>query len=123
MTPPAPTPKVWAWYRAFCASLALLNVGLAGIGIWFVVSAEALQSEFFRAGIVAQVGWLAIGTGVLFCGLNTAMIFLPRKPWAWQAHYVNILLAGCTICLAPVCIPLGIAWLKPEVRRAFGMHP
>lgn len=123
MTDPGPTPKVWVWYRLFCAALALFNLGLAAIGIWFVAAAGSLQTEFLQEGIVRQVGWLAIATGVIFFGLNLAMIFLPRKPWAWQAHYVNIVLAGCTLCLAPICIPLGIAWLKPEVRRAFGMNP
>lgn len=111
----------WTWVRGFCWLLAICNLGLAALGVAFVSRAEVLQSEFFTAEIVRQVGWLAVATGLFFAALNVAMAFLPRKPWVWVAHMINLVVPMLLICPAVLCIPLLVAWLKPETKAYFGI--
>lgn len=114
-------PRVIGWYRAYCIALALANVVLAAVGWWMYRDREQLRSDVFEPAVIGQVGVLTIVTGALFVVLNLLMMSLPRRPWAWVAHLINILVPIGLCCPIVVCLPLLIYWLKPEVKAYFGV--
>jgi len=68
-----------------------------------------------RAQTQAIAMFLGSVTCVAFYGTAT---FMPFKPWAWTFGLLVIALGvpGLTVF---VCLPLLLAWLKPEVKAAF----
>lgn len=46
--------------------------------------------------------------------------FLPRKSWVWVFGLVLICLGLSSACCLPVCIPLLIFWLKPDMKAFYG---
>jgi uncharacterized membrane protein len=113
--------KVWSLYRWFCYAIALLNIILAGTGAWMVSNANLLQNETVLTEVIAKVGWLAVGVGVLFALLNVGITLVPIAPWAYGIHYANLLLACCTLVLLPAALPLTFLWSKPETKAFFGV--
>lgn len=113
--------KTWSLYRWFCYLIAFFNIILAGIGAWMVSNADFLQSEIVQSEVIAKVGWLAIGVGLLFALLNVGITLIPISPWAYGVHYANLLLACCTVILLPAALPLVIRWSKPDTKAFFGV--
>ncbi len=99
--------------------------------IWFKIYSGILSFIYFLTFITSPLFLLSsdqesIIYGILFLILSIPLfiisilpIFLPKKPWVWIYSLVLIGL-GMTGCCFPVCIPLLIFWIKPEVKRYYG---
>jgi cell division protein FtsW (lipid II flippase) len=118
MTPP----PVWRWYVAFCWLLAAANFGLAILGLDMIRQPEKFTSEVFDLETIRQIGMLGLGTGIVFIVLNILMTRLPTKPWAWVTHLTNILVPMVFCCPIVICIPLLVAWMRPETKAHFGIE-
>jgi hypothetical protein len=70
---------------------------------------------------VSAVGWSLLAMGLVF---GTTALSLPHAPdnrKTWVAHLVHILFGATSCVLAPLCVPLLFAWLRPEVKAYFGV--
>jgi hypothetical protein len=100
-------------------ALMYLLVFVAGIVVMVLHEQLAQDKE------TPAIFWVAYGAfiaclGLAFGGAFVAALFLPAKPWVWVCHLVLISLGLTSVCCMPVCIPLLIQWLKPDVRAYFG---
>ena len=103
-------PRVVIWFKVYSAILSLIYF------FTFIISPFLLLSnddELIIYGLVFLILSIPL---LLICILP---IFLPRKPWVWIYSLVIIGL-GMTGCCFPVCIPILIFWIKPEVKRYYG---
>lgn len=129
MIPEPAEPRALFWYKIYCfgnAALQLIFV-VAGVAIRRFDADSYLQQNFpdsadqlrqtFNHAYFNQVGVSLILTGFAFCAINAIAPFLPRAKWAYQAHFVNLILGLC-VCF-PACIPLLIMWTKPDVRAYY----
>ena len=66
------------------------------------------------------MGAVFIILGLAFCFPYAIAPFLPRKSWVWVFGLVLICIGLTSLCCLPVCIPLLIAWLKPDVKQFYG---
>jgi hypothetical protein len=103
--------------------MGLMYVVVFGAGIVVTVMHDRFQDEETSA-----IFWIAYGAVIAFLGFAlagafVAALFLPPKPWVWVYHLVLICLGLSSVCCLPVCIPLLIQWLKPDVRTHFGRAP
>lgn len=110
-------PPVVAWTTAYEVAHGIAYVLLIGWGVMFLLldlprSTRERPPEVMFAMVV-------IGIGVALSLAFLAAPFLPRRPWVWGIHLALIGMGMMSICV-PVCIPLFIYWLKPEVRAWFG---
>lgn len=103
--------------------MSVMYVVVFGAGIVMMLMHKQLADEETSA-----IFWMAYGAFIAFLGLAldgvfVAALFLPAKPWVWVYHLVLICLGLSSVCCLPVCIPLLIQWLKPDVRAYFGRAP
>ena len=103
-------PKVVIWFKVYSAILSLIYF------FTFIISPFLLLSNEDDLIIMGFVFLILSIPLLLICILP---IFLPRKPWVWIYSLVIIGL-GMTGCCLPVCIPLLIFWIKPEVKKYYG---
>jgi hypothetical protein len=112
-----PKPPVYKWYVAYCIAMALLYVSLvfAGIVLGFIQPDPTMSAaEAKLMGVV----FIILGLG--FTAPYAAAPFLPRKSWVWVYGLVLICIGLGSLCCLPVCIPLLLAWLKPEMKAFYG---
>ncbi len=111
-------PKAIFWYQVYCWIMAAMYFVVAAIGaVLLVVPASALEMQevekYLTAGVCIVMGLpLMVACLVPFC-------FHPR-PWLWVYGIVLIALGLTSCCFWPICIPLLIYWLKPDVQGYFG---
>jgi hypothetical protein len=106
------------WFRVYCAVFALIAfVGALAMLRSLLKTAPSPDAGMAMA-FAMQGGLLLICLGLTT--LYTASFLLPRKPWVWTYDLVLIGLGMWHPCFWIVCIPLFIAWLKPEMRLHFG---
>ncbi len=115
---PQPTPGVYTWFVVYCvlnvlAAICLVCLGIVGLAI-DPAEIDASREEV----IIGSVVYLGCGTFMFFPYL--AAPFLPRRPWVWIYDLVLICLGMTSCACLPICIPLLIFWIKPEVRAYFG---
>ena len=103
-------PRVVIWFKVYSAILSLIYF------FTFIISPFLLLSNEDDLIIMGFVFLILSIPLLLICILP---IFLPRKPWVWIYSLVIIGL-GMTGCCFPVCIPLLIFWIKPEVKKYYG---
>jgi hypothetical protein len=121
---PAIKPPVVFWYKAYCVLMALVFIAGAAAGAALVLLHPQLPPEALgkmSGNEVVVRGVVLVVFCVLMFSANIAALFLPRRPWAWVYHLVNISLG-----LAPCCIftlPLFLLWLKPSLQEYFGYKP
>lgn len=97
--------------------MALLYGITAVMGIVFLFvepDPEMSEAEQRIMGVVFLI------MGLVFAAPYGAAPFLPRKSWVWVFGLVLICLGLSSLCCLPVCIPLLISWLKPEVKAFYG---
>ena len=112
-------PPAYKWFVVYCVLMALLYLVTAVMGIVFMVSApdpEMSPTESKVMGVVIFV----LGLG--FLAPYAAAPFLPRKSWVWVFGLVLICIGLSSACCLPVCIPLLIFWLKPEMKAFYGRN-
>lgn len=114
-----PRPRVIFWYRAYAAVMLLVSLALLA-GATFLAWAQTRPEVAMLPGsggaqTRAIAMFLVSVTCVAFYGTAT---FMPSKPWAWTFGLLVIALGvpGLTVI---VCLPLLLAWLKPDVKAAF----
>lgn len=123
-------PPSWKWYRTYCILMALLNLAGIAYGVAVLVGRIELPLPQTDDPDVAEamsrlapsIGWSLVVTGLAFVVLNVAILYLPRRPWAYGVHLINIVLGFMSCILIPLCIPLLVSWLKPQTKNKFGME-
>ena len=112
-------PRVIFWYRAYAAVMllgSLAFLGFATLVAWGLTRPEiAVRPGSAEAQTHAIILFLVSAACVAFYGVATLM---PLKPWAWTLGLLVIAL-GCPSVTVIVCVPLLLAWLKPNVKAAF----
>lgn len=103
-------PTVVIWFKFYCALMALIYVAAIFISL-------SLAFGGFK-GLV--IGVILAALSAVFVVVSALPIVLPVKPWVWVYGVVLIALGMTSACLLPVCIPLLIFWIKPEVKRYYG---
>lgn len=113
-----PAPQVWGWYVAYALSLAVVYLGcvVASVAVFVLGLVDGGRDSVE----LVLMGTLLTAISVPLMIACAAAPFLPRKPWAWVYHVVLICLGLTSACCLPVCIPLLLAFLKPEVKGWFG---
>jgi hypothetical protein len=111
------TPSAYKWYIVYCVLMALLYLATAAMGIAFLFIEPDRNTSEAEAKIM---GFTLLVLGLACFGVYAAAPFLPRKSWVWVFGLVLICLGLTSLCLLPVCIPLLLAWLKPEMKIFFG---
>ena len=110
-------PSAFTWYVVFCVLMALLYLSMTVMGILFMFT----QPERDMSDAEAKVmGAVFILMGLVFSAPFAIAPFLPRKSWVWVYGLVLICLGLSSVCCLPVCIPLLLAWLKPDMKAFFG---
>ena len=113
-----PCPQVIWWFKVYCAVLCLIYLALAGgSSIFFLADPADLempQSTAYLVGAVLLVAGLSF-----FAAYLLPFVIRPR-PWLWTYDLVLICGGMTSAFFLPVCIPLLIFWIKPEVKEFFG---
>lgn len=71
--------------------------------------------------VVLLAGWTFVGVGLVF---GIAAFTLPRTPdnkKTWTAHLVHLVFGMTSGILLPLCLPVFIAYLKPEVKEYYSI--
>ena len=114
-----PRPRVIFWYRAYAAFMLLVSLALLA-GATFLGWAQTRPEVAMLPGSGgAQTQAIAMFLGSVTCvAFYGTATFMPFKPWAWTFGLLVIALGvpGLTVF---VCLPLLLAWLKPDVKAAF----
>ena len=111
------TPAVYIWFVVYCILMALVYLALAGMGVVYMFIEPEKDMSAAEAKIMGSV---FIVLGLVFFIPYALGPFLPHKPWAWVFGLVLICIGLTSACCLPVCIPLLIFWLKPEMKSFFG---
>lgn len=117
-----PAPPVIMWYRAYCLLATVLAVGgvaIAGARVLFHTHIDLPKTPDLPGMDDVNVGTqslLLMAISILYFGINLTALLLPRRPWAWLYHLVNIALGLGNI----IAIPLLVFWLKPETQIYYG---
>ena len=110
---PGQKPAVWFWYVCYCLAMALLYLLLTGMGLVTVAFGGVESSDSYVVGTIFIIFCLP------FALLFGAAPFLPPTKLAWIYGFVTIGLGLTSCCTLPICIPLLLQWIKPEVRAYF----
>ena len=113
----SPTPPVYKWFVAYCILMALMYLTLAVMGVVF----GFIEPERDMSAAEAKImGVVFVILGLVFFVPYAAAPFLPRQSWVWVLGLVLICIGLTSLCCLPVCIPLLISWLKPEMKAFYG---
>lgn len=111
-------PAALMWFKVYAGALGLVYVATAALSLVYLFMDPA---DLAMSRVEARV----FGALLLVMGLGLAAgcllpLFLAPKPWVWTYDLVVICLGLTSCCCMPICIPLLIAWLKPEMKAYFG---
>jgi MFS family permease len=112
-----PTPPVYKWFVVYCILMALGYLTLAVMGIVFGFIEPDREMSAAEAKLMGSVFLIM---GLVFFVPYALVPFLPRKSWVWVFGLVLICIGLTSLCCLPVCIPLLISWLKPEMKKFYG---
>lgn len=113
-------PPAYKWYVAYCVCMALLYVLTLGMGVVLLFIEPDQDMSEAEARIM---GGVFIVLGLVFAVPFAAAPFLPRQSWVWVFGLVLICFGLTSACCLPVCIPLLIHWLKPEMKDFYSRNP
>ena len=111
------TPAVYKWFVVYCILMALAYLTLAVMGIVFGFIEPDREMSAAEAKLM---GVVFVILGLALCFPYAVAPFLPRKSWVWVFGLVLICIGLTSLCCLPVCIPLLIHWLKPEMKAFYG---
>ena len=111
------TPPIFKWYVVYCVLMALGYLALSVMGVAFMFMEPERDMSAEEAKVMGAV---FIILGLAFCFPYAIAPFLARKSWVWVFGLVLICVGLTSLCCLPVCIPLLIAWLKPDVKKFYG---
>jgi hypothetical protein len=113
-----PRPEVVIWFKIYCGALCVLYLGVAALSlVYFMIDPATLELSHLEAQMTGTV--LLVAGLVCYGACMIPFVFQPR-PWLWVYDLVVICVGMTSFCCMPVCIPLLIFWIKPEVRAYFG---
>ena len=115
----AEAPPAYKWFVVYCVLMAVLYLVVAVMGIVFLV-VDAPPDQEMDPVEAKIMGAVFLVMGLMFFVPYAATPFLPRKSWVWVVGIVLICLGLTSACCLPVCIPLLIYWLKPEMKAFYG---
>jgi hypothetical protein len=118
LAPPAPLPKVFFWFKVYCAVLCALYAVVAAVGV-FILTLEPAELDMPAAASIAY-GVLMLLLGLVFFVASLLPFLLRPRPWVWVYDLVIICIGMTSACFLPACVPLLIFWIKPEVKAHFG---
>ena len=110
-------PPAHKWFVVYCVLMALLYLMTAVMGIVFLSVEPEREMSAEEATLM---GVLFLILGLTFFVPFALAPFLPRKSWVWVFGLVLICIGLTSACCLPVCIPLLIFWLKPEMKAFYG---
>lgn len=111
------TPSAFKWFTAYSIVMALGYLSLVVIGfVYIFVEPEQDMS----AAEQRVMGIVFIVMGLAFCAPYAIAPFLPQKSWVWVYDLVLICIGLGSLCCLPICIPLLISWMKPEMKAYYG---
>ena len=111
------TPPVHKWFVVYCIVMALLYLTTAIMGVVFMF---AEPDRDMSAAEAKLMGTVFLILGLAFFVPYALAPFLPRQSWVWVLGLVLICIGLTSLCCLPVCIPLLISWLKPEMKMFYG---
>lgn len=111
------TPPAHKWFILYCVLMALVYLLTAMMGIVFMVTEPDQEMSAEEATLMGAV---ILIVGLAFFVPYAIAPFLPRKSWVWVFGLVLICIGLSSACCLPVCIPLLIYWLKPEMKTFYG---
>lgn len=111
------TPAVFTWFVVYCILMALLYLAMAAMGVAFLFMEPDQEVSAAEAKVM---GGMFIILGLVFFVPYALGPILPRKSWVWVFGLVLICIGLTSLCCLPVCIPLLIFWLKPEMKEFYG---
>ena len=131
----ASKPRAIVWYKVYCYCFSALNFYTAFHGLKIVrdpygvvnsvpqLSEQAVDQQTTEIVVtaVSSVGWSLLAMGVVFGLTAFSLPYAPDNRKTWVAHLVHIIFGATSCVLTPLCVPLLIAWLKPEVKAWFGV--
>jgi len=106
-------PGVIAWYRVYCAAMALMYLLLAILFIFLISMDLDLDMDELEFQITSII---MIVFGLPFALLYFIGCFLTHRGWHWVLGLILIALGLTSCCCLPACIPLLIFWIKPETK-------
>ena len=110
-------PPAFKWYVAYCILMALGYLALIVMGIVYI----AVEPERDMSAAEQRImGVVFIVMGLPFCATYAAAPFLPRSSWVWVFGLVLICIGLGSLCCLPICIPLLLSWIKPEMKAYYG---
>ena len=111
-------PKVITWYNVYLWTLAVMYALAASAGVaLFFVPATQLGMDDTEKIILAFV---CLVVSVPLAVASLLPFAVNAKPWLWIYGIVMIAIGLTSCCFWPLCIPLLVAWIKPDVQRYFG---
>ena len=114
-----PRPRAIFWYRAYAAVMlvaSLVCLAITTLTAWAHTKPEiAMLPGQAEAQSLVILLFLVSAAAVAFYGVAT---FMPLRAWAWSFGLL-VLGLGCLNLSIVFCLPLLLAWLKPDVRVAF----
>ena len=128
-------PKAVFWYKVYCYCFSALNFYSAWHGWQLVRNPYGIIRDFkflqdlavdeasteATVFMVQGVGWSLFAMGLIFGITAFSLPQAPDNRKTWVAHMVHILFGATSCVLTPLCLPLLIAWFKPEVKEYFGV--
>lgn len=96
-------------------ALGYLTLAVMGIVLGFIEPDRQMSAAEAKV-----MGVVFLILGLALCVPYAIAPFLPRKSWVWVFGLVLICIGLTSLCCLPVCIPLLIAWLKPDVKQFYG---
>jgi hypothetical protein len=117
----AQTRKVWKWFVTYCVLMFLMYLFLlvAG-GVLLFLDLGSFATDRDAGDIKVQAVAFFI-VGIIFAPVYATGLFVKGKSWGWIYGIVLIAIGMTSCCLWPITIPLLIQWIKPEMKRMFGI--
>ena len=115
---PPRAPAVWFWYVAYCIVMALLYLACLAGGIAIASFAVEIAAEDpqMKADEARIMGYMLSAISIPLILLFGVSPLLPKGKLAWVLGIINIAIGLTSACCLPVCIPLLIYWMKPELK-------
>ncbi len=115
---PTTRPTVVVWFKVYAAFLAAIYFAMAAVSlVFFLTDPEKLEITKDHAVLIGAV---LLVLGLLLTIASAIPIFAAPRPWSWMYALVLICIGMTSACFLPLCIPLLIFWLKPEVKTYYG---
>lgn len=103
-------------YDLYRAGLLAFYLGFCALGVWALHGAEGGPA----GGEVMGLGIAAVGA--LCALLVVASFWLPRAPWAWNAHLVLVVLGVVGVVTTPCALLVALLWFRRDTLAWFGQR-